>query len=129
MKGGSEAALSLIDRFLNLCRRLLARSRDFQQSRPTPELAATDHIFRHIKKSWIDGDFIEPAAFRLRLHEDEHKSEKGLSVNWVEYFKKANPRDAIGPLIEILSKKRDIRKTSIFAMLNIRQAKNAAAKA
>jgi hypothetical protein len=89
------------------------------------ELAETDHFFRHIKKSWMDGDFIDPAAFRLRLD----KNEKGLSVNWVEYFKKSNPRDAITPLLEIFARKgRNAGGQSIFAMFNVGQAKTAAAK-
>ena len=26
------------------------------------DLDPSSHIFRHIKKSWMDGDFVEPAA-------------------------------------------------------------------
>lgn len=116
---------ALLSRIFGFCRRLLSRPRGAEQPQAVVELEATDHVFRHIKKSWMDGNFIEPAAFRLRLD----KNEKGLSVNWVEYFKKTKPRDAVAPLLEIFTKKnRKVGGASIFAMLNVAQAKAAAAK-
>jgi hypothetical protein len=52
-----------------------------------------------------------------------------LSVNWVEYFQKAKPEDAVPPLCEIFAKKnRKVGPTSKFALLNVGQAKTAAAK-
>jgi hypothetical protein len=42
------------------------------------EVDPLHHIFRHIKKSWIDGDFIDPAAFRLANKGGQF--EEGLSV-------------------------------------------------
>ncbi|MGP0063961.1 MAG: hypothetical protein ACLQGP_10245 [Isosphaeraceae bacterium] len=92
------------------------------------DLEPTSHFFRHIKKSWIDGDFIEPAAFRLRQGPDG-QLENGLSVNWVEYFQKDTPQEAVPPLREILRKKgRSIGGESKFALLNVGTAKAAAAK-
>jgi hypothetical protein len=44
------------------------------------ELDPSHHFFRHIKKSWMDGEFVEPAAFRLRT--DDGRLEEGLSINW-----------------------------------------------
>ena len=91
------------------------------------DLDHSHHFFRHIKKSWIDGDFIEPAAFRLR-REGEH-FEKGLSVNWLEYFQQPTPQDAIAPLRDILTRKgRTIGGESRFALLNVGAAKDAAAR-
>ena len=91
------------------------------------ELDHSHHFFRHIKKSWIDDDFIEPAAFRLRSQDGQF--EKGLSVNWVEHFAMPTPRDAIAPLRDILRKKgRTVGGESRFALLNVGEAKNAAAQ-
>lgn len=93
------------------------------------DLDPSHHFFRHIKKSWTDGDFIDPAAFRLR--KEDEGFEDGLSVNWVEYFKKSDPKDAIGPLREILEKKKRGRRIggeSKFTLLNVGAAKDAAAK-
>ena len=91
------------------------------------DLDDAHHFFRHIKKSWIDGDFIEPAAFRLRA-QDGH-FEEGLSINWVEYFGKPKPQDAIEPLRKVPEGKgRTIGGESKFALLNVAEAKAAAAE-
>jgi hypothetical protein len=90
------------------------------------ELAPEHHIFRHIKQSWMDGDFIDPAAFRLAVREGQ--LEPGLSVNWVEFFQRPAAMDAVAPLREILEKKgRKVGGNSKFAMLNVGAAKRAAA--
>ncbi len=88
------------------------------------DLEPSSHIFRHIKKSWIDGDFVDPAAFRLR-----QGIELGLSVNWVEYFERATPAEAVQALGEVLEKKgRRVGGESRFALLNVGEAKLAAAR-
>lgn len=74
----------------------------------------------------MDGDFIDSAAFRLAIKDGE--LEKGLSINWVEYFGKPHPRDVIAPLRMILSKKRTIGGQSKFALLNVGAVKAAAAR-
>ena len=95
--------------------------------RDMTDLDYSHHFFRHIKKSWTDGDFIEPAAFRLR--EENGQFEKGLSVNWLEYFNQSTPQDAITPLRDILIRKgRTVGGQSKFALLNVGAAKDAAAK-
>lgn len=95
--------------------------------RDMTDLDHSHHFFRHIKKSWTDGDFIEPAAFRLRREGGQF--EKGLSVNWLEYFQKPTPQDAIAPLRDILIKKgRTVGGQSKFALLNVGAAKDAAAQ-
>lgn len=91
------------------------------------DLAPADHFFRHIKKSWIDDGFIEPAAFRLSEKEISNPDD-GLSINWVEYFQKANPQEAVAPLVAVLEKKRKIGGESRFALLNVQAAKDAAAQ-
>ncbi len=91
------------------------------------ELDPSHHIFRHIKKTWMDGGFVDPAAFRLRK-EESGRFEEGLSVNWFEYFQKPTPQEAIPPLRDILvSKGRTVSTQSRFALLNVRAAKDAAA--
>lgn len=92
------------------------------------ELDSANHIFRHVGGGSIHDDFIEPAVFRRKKLKDG-TLEKGLSVNWLEYFQKATPEEAIAPLCEILRKKgRTIGTTSKFALLNVGAAKEAAAK-
>lgn len=91
------------------------------------DLDHSHHFFRHIKKSWTDGDFIEPAAFRLR--EENGQFEQGLSVNWLEYFNQSTPQDAIAPLRDILIRKgRTVGGQSKFALLNVGAAQDTAAK-
>lgn len=86
-------------------------------------LSSEDHVFRHIKKTWMDGDFIDPAAFRLRGAED------GLSVNWVEFYQKEAPQDTIPPLCETFKKKRrNVGANSRFALLNVADIVDAASK-
>ncbi|MGB6767795.1 MAG: hypothetical protein WBE50_06840, partial [Methyloceanibacter sp.] len=83
------------------------------------ELAATHHVFRHVKKTWTDGDFVEPAAFRLR-EEDGRIIEDGVSVNWVEYFQQGSPQLAVPLLRDLLRKKRrTVGAESKFALLNV----------
>jgi len=90
------------------------------------DLDHAHHFLRHIKKSWTDGDFIDPAAFRLR--KEGGQFEQGLSVNWLEYFQASAPQDAIAPLRDILIRKgRTVGGQSKFALLNVGAAKDAAA--
>jgi hypothetical protein len=90
------------------------------------ELDRDQHVFRHVKRSSMDGDFVEPAAFRLTPKNGV--LEDGLSVNWVEYFGKPTPHEAVALLREILIKKgRTVSGTSRFALLNVGAVKDAAA--
>lgn len=94
----------------------------------TTQLKRSDHFFRHIKKSWMDGDFVDSAAFRLR-EDSDGRFEQGLSINWVEYFRRPAPQEAVGALIEIFRNKgRKVGPESRFALLNVGEAKDAAAK-
>jgi hypothetical protein len=95
--------------------------------RDMTELDRSHHFFRHIKKSWMDNGFIEPAAFRLR--NEGGQFERGLSVNWLEYFKTPTPQDAIVPLRNIFAiKGRNVGGESRFALLNVGAAKDIAAQ-
>ena len=86
----------------------------------------SSHVFRHIKKSWTDGEFVDPAAFRLRNKDGVW--EEGLSVNWVEYFQTGSPREAVNPLRGILEQKgRTVSPQSRFALLNVGEVIVAAA--
>lgn len=92
------------------------------------DLDPSSHIFRHIKKSWMDGDFVDPAAFRLRRGSDG-RFEEGLSVNWVEYFQATTPAAAVEPLRKcLLDKGRVVGGESRFALLNVGAARAAAAR-
>jgi hypothetical protein len=91
------------------------------------ELDPSHHFFRHIKKSCMDGEFVEPAAFRLRT--DDGRLEERLSINWFEYFQTTTPEAAITPLRNILDGKgRKVGGDSKFAFLNVGAAKTAAAQ-
>jgi hypothetical protein len=91
------------------------------------DLDPSHHIFRYVGGGSIEGDFIDPAAFRRKIKDG--KLEEGLSVNWVEYFEKSTPKEAIAPLREIFEKKKfKIGATSKFALLNVGAAKTAAAR-
>lgn len=90
-------------------------------------LDPTHHIFRHVGGASIDGDFIEPAAFRRKKKDGQ--IEEGLSVNWVEYFHKPTPKEAV-PLLRdtFVRKGRKVGTSSKFALLNVGTAKTAAMK-
>lgn len=95
--------------------------------RDMTDLDRSQHVFRHIAPSRMDGDFIDPSAFWLR--EKNGKLEEGLSVNWLEYFKKSAPQDALAPLVDILTNKGfTVRASSKFALLNVGAAQDAAAR-
>jgi hypothetical protein len=82
------------------------------------DLDPSHHFFRHIKLTWMDGDFVEPMAFRLRA--ENGGFEKGLSTNWCEYFQKQSAAEVVVPLKAILEAKgRKIGKNSKFALLNV----------
>jgi hypothetical protein len=90
------------------------------------DLDLSHHIFRHVGGAAIDGDFIEPAAFR-RKKKEHGQMEEGLSVNWVEYFQKPTPQEAVPLLRDVfLSKGRKVGANSKFALLNVGAAKTAA---
>jgi hypothetical protein len=93
------------------------------------ELKSAHHVFRHIKKSWMDGEFVDPAAFRLCKDKETGRLEDGLSVNWCEYFKKSTWIEVVAPLREILlNKGRTVDGESRFALLNVDATKKAASR-
>lgn len=91
------------------------------------ELPTDNHIFRYIGGGSIDGDFIDPAAFRRK--KKDGKLETGLSVNWVEWFRMLTPAAVVQPLREVFVKKGfHVGSTSRFGLLNVGTAKALAAK-
>jgi hypothetical protein len=89
------------------------------------ELPADHHIFRYVGGGSIDGDFVDPAAFRRKIKDGE--METGLSVNWVEWFEAATPHEAVQPLRDVFIKKGfRVGATSRFALLNVAIAKESA---
>lgn len=94
-------------------------------SMPAEELDPSHHIFRYVGGASIDGDFIEPAALRRKV--EGGRTEEGLSVNWVEYFRKSTSGEAVQPLVQIFARKKfKVGKTSKFALLNVANAKKVA---
>ena len=92
------------------------------------DLEPSHHIFRHVGGASIDGDFIDPAAFR-RKRKEHGQIEEGLSVNWVEYFHKPTAQEAIPSLRDVFDKKGcKVGSKSKFALLNVGAAKAAAMK-
>ena len=97
------------------------------EPRLSDDLDPDHHIFRYIGGAAIDGDFIEPAAFRRKVKDG--KLEEGLSANWVEWFRKSDPQNAVQPLREVFVEKGFTPgATSRFALLNVGGAKIAASK-
>jgi hypothetical protein len=91
------------------------------------EIDDADHIFRYVGGGAIDGDFIDPAAFRRKMKDG--KLEEGLSVNWVEWFRTSTPRETVQPLRDVLLKKNfRVGPTSRFALLNVGRAKQSVSK-
>jgi len=75
----------------------------------------------------MDGDFVDPAAFRLR--EKDGQFEDGLSVNWCEFFEMPTAQETVKPLREkLVANGRTVSKTSKFAHLNVQDAKSAASE-
>jgi hypothetical protein len=95
------------------------------------ELDSAHHVFRHVGKTKIHDEFIDAAAFYLRTNRETGEViEDGLSVNWVEYFEKSTPQEALAPLRHALETKKNGRRIgaeSKFALLNIGAVKEAAA--
>jgi len=86
-----------------------------------------DHVMRHVSSKRLrrdeDGNPIGflPAAFQLRV------GEKGLSVNWIEYFKQAF-EESIVSCIQHFRKNRGINKNSAFGVGNVGKIKNVCSK-
>lgn len=101
-----------------------------RHSHEMKELDPKHHFFRHIGASFLyDDGSIGHTAFRLKQDMTTGQLEDGLSVNWVEYFGKADPKEAIAPLRSIIEGKgRKVGAQSKFALLNVDSAKAAAAK-
>lgn len=91
------------------------------------DLDPAHHIFRYVGGGSIDGDFIDPAAFRRKIKDGQ--LERGLSVNWLEWFQTATPQEAVQPLAEVFTKKSfKLGSTSKFALLNVGAAKESASR-
>lgn len=82
-----------------------------------------DHVMRHVSSKRLrrdeDGNPIGflPEAFQLR------EGEKGLSVNWIEYFKQTF-EDNIVSCIQLFRKIRGIKKSSAFGIGNVEKIKS-----
>src|SRR5260370_34483177 len=91
-----------------------------------PEVPSDDHVLRHVTASAIDGDFVDPSAYRLKTLPGG-TMEEGLSVNWAEYFKKATLAETVPLVVTALEGKgRTIRRTHKLAGINVGRAVAAA---
>ena len=88
-------------------------------NRPLPD---NDHISRYCAshRTWAQNGMLLPAAFLPR------KGERYLSVNWLEYFDKADLGDAIEEVREVFRRKGyKVKSNGRFAVLEIGAAKAA----
>lgn len=85
-------------------------------NRPLPD---NNHISRYCKPSHIgQNGMLLPAAFLPR------KGERYLSVNWLEYFDKADLGDAIEEVREVFRRKGyKVKSNGRFAVLEVGAAK------
>jgi len=75
--------------------------------------------------------YVQTGNYLRTNRETREIIEDGLSVNWVEYFQKPTPQEALPLLRHILEtkpNKRTVGAESRFALLNIAAVKTAAAK-
>ena len=78
-----------------------------------------DHVARHCKPSWIYQGLPKAEAFRLRA------GEFSLSVNWLEYLRGVDIDDCLCLLRPIIARKRTVRPTHRFAVLQVGPARKA----
>ena len=79
-------------------------------------LPESDHIVRYVKPSNLEFDRVSIAEFKWR-----EGREKGISVNWIEYYKNFSKE---GQLAEIRRVSRlKLRKNGRFAELNVGEIK------
>jgi hypothetical protein len=91
------------------------------------ELDPSHHLFRYVGGSKIQDGVVDSSAFWRT--EKNGVLEAGVSLNWVEWFGKDTPEEAVEPLREVFRKKgRTIAPTSQFALLNMGDAKEKAFK-
>lgn len=73
-----------------------------------------DHVARYCPASCVDGNEIQPTAFRLRRPQETY-----LSVNWLESLKLQNRADEVAALQKILATKLTIGSRARIAVLNV----------
>lgn len=87
----------------------------------TIRLRKEHHVLRYCPRNTFEGDAIGAQAFMPR------KNEKGLSVNWIEYFL-GNLCEQVKKTIKITAIKLRVHKKDKFALLNIEETKNSVLK-
>jgi hypothetical protein len=76
----------------------------------------TDHVLRHVKARFIQGEEIDGSAFRLRDNERE------LSFNWMEHYRNHTPDEQLQLIRDTFPLK--LNRKDRFAKLNVGSAKN-----
>ena len=76
----------------------------------------SDHVLRHIKGRFIEGDEIDGGGFRLRETETE------LSFNWIEYYRTLTSDEQLQKIRDTFPL--EVKKKDKFVKLNVGRAKN-----
>lgn len=84
------------------------------------DLPENDHIVRYVKPSNIDIESgrVNIAEFRLR---ENRPDEKGVSVNWLEYYKNLSKQKQLAEVRKVSRLK--LRKNGRFVELNVGETK------
>jgi len=78
------------------------------------QLPAGDHVARFCARKYSsESEGVDPGAFMLR------KDENHLSVQWLEYLKKAGRQEEIDEVREIFAKHLKIKPPAKIAVLNV----------
>ena len=82
------------------------------------DLPENDHIVRYVKPSSLEFEQMNIAEFRLR---EDRPGEKGVSVNWLEYYKNLSKKEQLEEVRKVFRLK--LRKKGRFAELNVGEIK------
>jgi hypothetical protein len=76
----------------------------------------SDHVLRHVKGRFVQGEDIDGSGFRLRERETE------LSFNWMEYYRNETPDKQLQLIRDTFPLR--LNKKDKFAKLNVGSAKH-----
>jgi hypothetical protein len=79
-----------------------------------------DHVLRHVRGRFVQGEDIDGSGFQLRENETE------LSFNWMEHYRNHSPDEQLQLIRQTFPL--ELRKKDRFAKLNVGSAKQHVAK-
>ena len=88
-----------------------------QHMKEREALPDADHVAHHCKGSEIDEGVVLSSAFELRHATDTRPEETELSVNWLEFFKKAERAAAVDEIRKIIQL--ELKASARFAVFNV----------